>query len=324
MTNILDPILGTNPDHIQITNSEIQSFKDCKRKWYLNYYLGLGPKTENKIGPLPLGVRVHNSLEKYYTDDMNPVWTYKRLAKEDKEIFLETEEFLDDEKIKKFDSESELGRIMVEGYVEWVEEENRDADFEFVSAEKSVSVPLEINDQSVTLMGKVDLQLRKKMDDAVLITDFKTTAASAWNNYNLYSHMSEQLMLYVTLARAAGDKVDGGMYRLLKKVKRTGTAKPPFYDDKIVRFNDTQLESFWTRTMSTIYEMVDARQRLDAGESHLSVVYPRPSNECSWKCPFFQMCTMMDDGSDYTGFLNDQFIKRDPNARYGEESNSSK
>lgn len=670
MTELLEPLLGRYPETINITNSEIQTFKDCRRKWYLSYYLGLTPKKEKLDGPLPLGTRVHDSLELYYTDGIDPVITYNTLATDDRIRFQATEEFLDESTLKKYDSDLELGRIMVEGYKEWIEEDSRDADFEFVEAEKAVSYPVDFDGVTVNLMGKIDLKLRNKIDDSILITDHKalhvdqrvltpegwkrigdikvndlvyspsgeevrvkgvypqgevklnkitltdkteliacddhlwsvhkqnsshaqvvstremkefgvtrnsnsnkvwkitnitgqkklfstrnnnlpadpysiglwigdgnkdgrisvheseihdlvkgnlyseytsryfpetnmlsiygdyrddvgvrknkwkdtlmslglwglgsherfipriyietsyenrlkilrgimdadgcvrgknkqivlnttsrrlasdlvelsqslggratvgsrparsyyygenqekrvrrevfyvsfqfnadtcpftlprkielfkskprvawdryigsiedsgvgeavcievdsddklyiteghtrthnTTAASAWSNYDKYTHMSEQLMFYITLSRAIGENVDGAMYNLLKKVKRTGTAKPPFYDRKIVRFNPTQLDSFWDRTMSTIADIVDTRKRLDDGESHLTAAYPRPSNECAWKCPFFEMCTMMDDGSSYERYLDDFYVKVDPNARYG-------
>lgn len=319
MTELLEPLLGRYPETINITNSEIQTFKDCRRKWYLSYYLGLTPKKEKLDGPLPLGTRVHDSLELYYTDGIDPVITYNTLATDDRIRFQATEEFLDESTLKKYDSDLELGRIMVEGYKEWIEEDSRDADFEFVEAEKAVSYPVEIDGVTVNLMGKIDLKLRNKIDDTIFITDHKTSAASAWSNYDKYTHMSEQLMFYITLSRAIGEDVDGAMYNLLKKVKRTGTAKPPFYDRKVVRFNSTQLDSFWDRTMSTIADMVETRQRLDGGESHLTAAYPRPSTDCSWKCPFFEMCTMMDDGSSYDRYLDDFYTKVDPNARYGEQ-----
>lgn len=318
MTDILSPILGTHPSEVNISNSEIQTFKDCKRKWYLTYYLGLAPKKEKLDGPLPLGTRVHDSLELYYSDGVDPVVTYNTLATDDRIKFQQTEEFLDEKALKKYDSDLELGRIMVEGYKEWVEEDSRDADFEFVEAEKTVSYSIDAETTKVNMIGKIDLKLRNKLDDTILITDHKTSAASAWHHYALNTHMSEQLMYYVTLSRAVGEDVDGAMYNLLKKVKRTGTAKPPFYDRIIVRFNDTQLDSFWSRTMSTIMDIVETRNRLDSGESHLTAAYPRPSNDCSWKCPFFQMCTMMDDGSSYDQYLEDQFQKNNPNERYGD------
>ena len=319
MTELFEPILGRFPESIDITNSEIQTFKDCRRKWYLNYYLGLKPREVSKMGPLPLGTRVHDSLELYYTDDIDPVITYNKLAGEDKRLFLLSEESNDESKEKKFDSELELGRIMVEGYKEWIEENNLDADMEFVSAEKAVNYHVDFDGTDVNLMGKIDLKMKNKIDDTIHIVDHKTTAASAWQNYTKYSHMSEQLMYYITLSKAVGEDVDGAIYNLLKKVKRSGTAKPPFYDRITVRFNPTQLDSFWNRTMSTVNDIVDVRSRLDDGESHLTAVYPRPSNECSWKCDFFKMCTMMDDGSSYDRFLGDFYEKRDPNERYGKE-----
>ena len=173
MTELFEPILGRFPESIDITNSEIQTFKDCRRKWYLNYYLGLKPREVSKMGPLPLGTRVHDSLELYYTDDIDPVITYNKLAGEDKRLFLLSEESNDESKKKKFDSELELGRIMVEGYKEWIEENNLDADMEFVSAEKAVNYHVDFDGTDVNLMGKIDLKMKNKIDDTIHIVDHK-------------------------------------------------------------------------------------------------------------------------------------------------------
>ena len=41
-----------------LSNSEIQVFKDCRRKWWLNYYRRLQPKKKEFTGALALGSRI--------------------------------------------------------------------------------------------------------------------------------------------------------------------------------------------------------------------------------------------------------------------------
>lgn len=317
-----EPFLGRNPKSVSITNSDIQTFKDCKRKYWLGSYRALKPKKKIVMGPLPLGSRVHNALEQFYTTGENPVDAYERFQRIDNKVFLESPEANFEDNIKKFNSESELGRIILEGYMEWMAEENPDADIEVIGAEKKLSYRLTDFDPRVELMGKTDLKVKRASSGKHALLDHKT--AASFSTYYETSHMSEQLMLYVMLEKLDtenGDpKVDGGIYNLLKKVKRTGTAKPPFYERLDVRFNDQTLESFWIRTLGTVRDIMELRDRLDAGEDHRFYAYPSPTKDCTWKCPFFQVCPMFDDGSSAEAMLEELFDQVDPHARYEEEN----
>lgn len=322
MQHEIEPILGRHPERVSISNSEIQTFKNCRRQWWLTYYRGLKPKEENLVGPLPLGTRVHNALELYYRDGVNPVEAYTRLQNEDNQRFLASGQATNADAVKKFNSESELGRIMVEGYLEWEAEENNDAYFDVIGAEKKLSHVLE-DQPRVEIIGKVDLRARRRSDGSRATLDHKT--AASFDNYYKHSHASEQLMTYTMLERLDPDddtKVDGGIYNLLKKVKRTAKATPPFYERLDVRFNKKQLDSHWIRLQGTVKNMMDVRDALDDGADHRFVAYPTPRMD--WKCtptgcPFATVCTWFDDGSAAEDYLDDHFHVVNPNERYGSE-----
>jgi hypothetical protein len=321
---MLQPVLGSAAPFVEISNSEMQTFKGCRRRWWLSYYAGLGPKEKSLLGPLPLGTRIHNSLEAYYTTGDHPVDVYARLQNMDNGLFLNTLESQSEEGIKKFESESELGRIMVEGYWEWLQETNADAYFDVIGAEKKLEHAPEEFGGRVNVIGKVDLRVRRRSDGSRCVVDHKS--AAQFTNYYLHAHQSEQLMLYTNLERRMPDEdstpVDGGIYNLLKKVKRTGKAKPPFYERIDVRFNKKTLRNAWTRTLGTISDILRVRDALDAGADPMLVAYPTPKMDwnCS-KCPFFKACHMFDDGSNVEAYLEDFYEKIDPNARYGTEAN---
>src|SRR5690606_4056213 len=120
---------------VPISNSEIQTYKECRRKWWLTYYRGLARKKKELIGPLPLGTRIHNSLEAFYKDGLHPVDAYMEFLAEDRIKFVMSDDANDEAKEKKFNSEAELGRIMLEGYIEWTEESGIDADIEVIGVE---------------------------------------------------------------------------------------------------------------------------------------------------------------------------------------------
>jgi len=321
----LKPVLGLNPEKVSISNSEIQTFKSCRRRWYLGSYMGLQEKEKTHTGPLPLGTRIHNALEVYYRDDVDPVDEYNRLQRIDAQKFRESPEASDEKAIKKFNEESELGRLMLEGYLEWLEDTNADDDIEHVSQEEQLRYTFE-HDPRVELIGKIDARIRRRSDGSLADLDFKTAAPSNFSYYLQYVAFSEQLKHYNLLEMLSNpdERIDGGRYRILKKVKRTGRAAPPFYADVDVRFNKKEMESFWIRITGTIRDIMAVRDGLDAGADDRSLAYP--SQKMDWtcgSCPFSKMCTMMDDGSDFEGFAQAFFTQGNPNERYNDDDKES-
>jgi hypothetical protein len=66
---------------------------------------------------------------------------------------------------------------------------------------------------------------------------------------------------------------------------------------------------------------MDVRDALDRGEDDRYFAYPTQKMDwtCS-TCPFVKFCTMMDDGSDFEGFIHDNFRQIDPNERYNDKT----
>ena len=218
-----------------------------------------------------------------------------------------------------FDNEAELGRIMLEGYIQWLEDEGIDADLEIISQEERLEA--DFLDGRVKVVGKIDQRVRRKTDGTRMIRDFKTSA----NFSDIYKtvQMNEQFILYMVLEmlkKNEDERVSGAIVTALKKNKRTATARPPFYDQIEVEHNVFELRNFYARLQGELREILSFWERLDAGEDHHAVAYPTPSRDCSWKCPFANVCQMFDDGSDVERALSDQFESRDPFEYYGDLS----
>lgn len=314
MTDLLQPMLGKNPDLVPISNSELQCFKSCKRKWWLAYYRGLRPKQSKAFGPLALGTRLHAALEGYYADNLDLVQEYVRLLQIDRVKLTATEQ-----DTAKFDSEGELGRIMLEGYVNWLEETGADSGLEIVGAEKKVSALL-MNDK-VELRGKLDLRVKRRVDNVRLFLDHKSVAS--FDSITRTAHMSEQGMMYQlleTLTTEEGDeRCDGLIYNMLRKVKRSANARPPFYERLEVHWNRKTMQAFWSRLHGTISEMLRVREQLDKGADHTYVAFPTPTQDCTWKCEFFAVCPMFDDGSAAEELIDVYYTQDDPYQRYENE-----
>ena len=167
----LEPYHGKNARNIPVSYSEISMYKECKRKWWLTYYRGLSPLKYELIGPLPLGTRVHFALERKYKHGENPVTAYTRQLNIDRGVFESGPDGQVEEKVKKFNDEAELGRLMVEGYEEWLEESGEDDKYSVLAVEKEVSHPF--LDGRFRVRGKVDLKVEDNIDGAILSMDHK-------------------------------------------------------------------------------------------------------------------------------------------------------
>lgn len=302
----------TETKPLRISNSELQTFKDCRRKWWLSYYRRLRPRMETKTGALALGSRIHAALDDYYSKDIPLLEAHAAWVEKDRQQLIEEMRDTSD-----LDSEAELGRIMLEGYLDWVEENGIDAELEMISTEEIISMPL--FDGKVELQGKIDMRVRRKADGVRMFRDFKTVGGS-FTDFASMAHMNEQILTYMMLETAQnkeGERSEGGIFTMLKKVKRSANARPPFYEQMEVRHNVFALRNFWQRIHGTISDLLNVRQALDEGANHQFIAYPRPSRDCKWKCPFFAVCPLFDDGSAVEQAISDAYESADPYGYYG-------
>jgi hypothetical protein len=299
---------------IRLSNSEIQTFKDCRRRWWLTYYRRMQPKNKEFTGALALGSRIHSALDDHYARGVPLLQAHSDLVKRDRKILED-----DWRDTATLESEAELGRIMLEGYLQWVEDEGIDAELEIVSTEETIIAPL-FNGE-VELQGKLDMRVRRKIDGVRMFRDFKTVGGSLTDFANL-APMNEQILTYMLLESMKVDekeRSEGGIFTMLKKVKRTASARTPFYDQIEVRHNIFTMRSFWNRIHGVITDLMRTRKSLDEGEAPLFVAYPSPTRDCKWKCQFFSICTMFDDGSSAEQALSEMFEEADPYAYYGSD-----
>jgi hypothetical protein len=308
-----------------VSNSEIGQFKRCRRQWWLGTYRGLRPRKADWTGARRLGDKIHTVLAEVYSPT-SPIKTV------DDALGIWDEFILDELRVvpeleHELKKDHDLGRAMLEGYFQWLEETGADADWEVVDSEKEVSLPFVgyHGPRPVVLVGKKDLTIRKRSDGSRSFVDHKTV--QNFTDIPKTAHLNEQfkhysLLDYLEHLAQEGDPeratfVDGGIFNMLRKVKRTASAKPPFFDRHEVRHNVHQLRAYWHRLAGEVTEIQRAEDRLAAGENHLAVAYPSPTRDCSWDCDFFAVCHMLDDETAYAeAFLADAYEPGDPYARY--------
>lgn len=308
---------------IILSNSSIQTFKQCRRKYWLEHYRRLKSKQQEYIGPLALGSRIHKALEVYYARmgagqtsaqaDLLGIWA--DLSDYDRWDFPEG--FVDE---NAYDAEAELGRVMLEGYLQWIEDEGIDSELDILSQEERLEA--DMLEGRVKLVGKIDQRVKRTLDGSRWIRDFKT-AASFTDIYKTIQ-MNEQFLTYMVLEMLNGidedSRVGGAIVTALRKNKRTSAARPPFYEQLEVEHNLFELRNFFMRLQGELRAIVGMVDALDAGEDHHVVAYPSPSRDCSWRCPFYAACPMFDDGSDVERYIADNYDEGDPFDYYGAAS----
>lgn len=312
------------------SNSAVRTFKRCRRKWWLGWYRGLTARVESPTGALAIGQRIHRALREYYVPFGQPRvdprsalevfivrdWSVvtQRYEAQSVEVPLELR--------KKFAAEADLERAMIEGYVQWLSEEAEDVDLEVVAPETYLEV--DITNQLLParkptkIIGKLDVRVRRRRDDVRRFIDHKTTGSFSQSMKTL--PLDEQMLHYHLLewlsTQDGEERCDAALYNMLRKVKRTARAEPPFFKRVTVHHNAHELESYRERLFATIDDMHLAREALDDGQSVNRWAYPNPTRDCAWDCPFFQVCPMFDDGSRVEEMIAQYFTASDPLAYY--------
>lgn len=302
-----------------ISHSELADFKSCRRRWWLRWHRGLRPREDEPIGPRAIGNRIHQSLALYYTpgyvNSLDPVAALELLIARDWTTLSTTLPGLAGDLRKQFDSEANLERAMVSGYVDWLSDTGSDAYLDVTAPESYVehSIGPYRRYEDVRLIGRLDVRVRRTTDGSAMFLDHKTVQNFVQPSRTL--KLDEQMLHYHLLERRGNDlataRSDGALYNMIRRVKRTPQARPPFYERLQVRHNDHEIESYAKRTEGTVLDLLKVEERVQAPELHRSYAYPRPSRECLW-CPFFEVCPMFDDGSRAEDMLEARFQTGDP------------
>jgi hypothetical protein len=313
-----------------ITYSELKNYLADRRRWWLADVRGLRLRKEklNPTGTRAVGDRYHQGLEAYYravaegeTDETAHAAAYAVVTAR---FTAELEEYpvFESELLK----ERELVMLMLEGYFEWLAEEGEDADLEILAAEEAVQTPLLDPDGRFVLLGKLDARARKRSSGHTAFLEHKAvsnlTDLPKWAHANpqfLHYHLLEFLRLMADGAsadEAEHERTDGLILNMGRTVKRTARATPPFFAREHILHNREELRSYWLRVMSLAEEMQRARERLAAGEDPRIVCPANPTRDSTWADPFWPCYTMLDDGSDFEGYLAENYVVVDPLERY--------
>lgn len=318
---------------VRVSNGQLQTFARCPRKWWLGWIRKLALRRDDPTSVRSTGTRVHRALAAYYAPPGQPTvdprdaleriivddWTLIRnevyeVAAGEGEAELRLSEVAND-----FNAAVALERAMIEGYVEWLTETGADSELEVVTAEAPQAALLEVDGMPpIQLVSLTDTRVRRKTDGALLFIDHKTVgdfkapvALMPMNRQMLHYHLVEFLNTPRGEARCGG-----ALYNMLRRVKRTGAAKPPFFERVESRHSDVELDVYRRQTVGTVSRMLAAQAALAGGADHQQVVPPTVQDDCRWSCDFFAICHMFDDGSHVEPLIDNLYRVVNPWSRY--------
>ncbi len=284
-----------SPENYSFSHSEMSTFKDCRRRWFLQYYMKLRRRREPRSKARDTGILVHAALHTFYVaggldGEYAEDIMFQYLSNARDEDMLKVEEV----ERKVVEDVHKTAKILCEGYIEWLAETGADIGYKFTQSEVELRMPGPV--PGTELMGIVDLGGEEERSGDLFVMDTKVTGSIDTMVKGL--HMVEQGPMYAILAKANDPNPNRGfrvIWNMIKNSKQTARAKPPFYQRYEFAMNKDQLVQFYEQLQGQITDMLRTEERLNAGESHVQVAYPTPSDTCSWKCPYFALCGAMND-----------------------------
>lgn len=332
-----------------VSNSELTMWRRCRRKWWLSYYRRLTLRVVDYSSVMRKGDRLHRVLAEWYQPTHEAdfdIFAYQnQVIGEDRAAVEETARHITEHRedddvaqitasaLESYDKDVQLERIMLEGYLQWLQEIGADSDYRVLQAEVPVCVPVQQAPIDVSYLSNGVLQRRTACVSALGIMDAQVEDVNSGLRY-LIDHktvgsfgetvrllgINTQIAHYLMMERLQyGTRSAGVIYNMLRRVKRTASAKPPFYERHLVQHNDYVLETYRRQLLSTAHDMLIAGFLLSDGYAHQEIVYPTPCAQCSWDCPFFVVCGMLNDSSADAGaqdFLTTYYQQCDPLERY--------
>lgn len=291
------------------SNSEIGTWRDCRRKWMLTYYVGLRKKERDVRFPTEVGNLVHGAFETFYlnggihaTDSAALAHQYlvDKRAEDLAECIGEHHETI----IKAH----KTADACLSSYLHWLDETGADLDLRIIGSEDKLEMSGPI--ENTVLNGRIDLLAEDTRTGDIVVIDLKLVASISEKIRML--HLDTQSKTYALLARAKYKRPVRVAFRIVKMNQRSARTKGPQEEEYAIVLNDGQVDTYFQQLRGIMGDIASVTERLDRGEHHQVVAYPSPSDTCSWKCPFFAVCPLLDDpASDAEWLLNDGFERKD-------------
>lgn len=273
----------------KISNSEANTWLQCRRKYFYGYIWDLEPKVQS--GPLTKGTIIHAFLEEYYLAKMDGF-------PEDEcrnAVTMLANRMAIDPSIDML--ELMKTRDLVMAYFEhWSEKDNER--YEVLAVETKFAVPM--IDDVFALAGTIDVVFRDLEDGSVVPVDHKSSY-NFWTDDQAAS--SGQFTKYIYAMRAQGHTVKRFMVNQL----RTRDLKPgnEIFRRTWVRPSDTRIRATIAQHVQVGSEIMEFR----ANPVKEAAIPIYDKYGCS-NCPFFQLCDSDTEGASLDHLIASEYQKR--------------
>lgn len=297
---------------VVLTHSDIESFLQCRRRFAWAYVNDLSPP-EAVWGDLPLGSRVHSSVEGLY-DGKDPVAIHDALARRDV-ADLEATATRPPWALDQLYKDIIVGRNCVTSYVEFVD---ADGDKGLKCVGNEVKLEASFCDGQVLLRGKADRVFERELDGALIVDDLKTS--SVWRT-GLQERLerSYQPYTYAVLERLVEPDryVAGAQFTVVKKVANKRRVKDALVERFPVPGFHAAVETKQRQLEEISREILRLIERVQT-EGTLTAAFPSPADHCRW-CAFRHPCELADESpAAAEAMLDAEFRRGVKHERYDE------
>lgn len=274
-------------DLIRVSNSELETYRQCRLKHQLQY--GERWRTDEEHPALSRGTLFHSVMEGHYRQILQ--WredgeTIDSAAMA-QDLFLAVAPLLYEEGTGNQSEQQELIEWMYRGYVDCY---GLDPHWEIIGIEVPLNAPLFYADGSPTrfaLSGTADLVVRDNSAGGGLwIVDHKTCKDLPKKDFDL----EDQTAIYSYLLREAGMNIRGAIYNHVRTYKLKTRAMGD--DERFKRTHTVRSEQELRTCVDELIETMDeAYDRLDRYGDDVRDAPRTPDGErCGWKCNLTEAC----------------------------------
>jgi hypothetical protein len=292
-------------DTLRIRQSSIKEFLRCRRKWAFDYLESI-EKVRDPNQPHPyfsLGTLIHSGIEAYWTGG-NPAKVVQDAQNAVIDAANQNLQPLSKEWVDVF----KYGNAMMSGYPNWAESgEFQNIKVTGCEQEMEWHVGV-INGIDVTITGTVDRLEEDRITGWKGVGDIKSTQSFLRANAHLFQLLTYGILVEETL----GWLPDYVVTEQIKKVLRTGAAKPPYYLRVEPYVNEPMFARHREHLVEIVHDMTSLLLRYNMVGVESTGLYPNRTKECEYDCPYMPICTGLDDGSNYQNIILTNYKKKEP------------
>lgn len=271
-------------------------YRDCPRKWYLKYMLGLRPSFTSPA--FLLGGAMHDALQAYYEG--------KGSLEHAQRVFRDglSDRRTQYAEISKFTEDFNRGPKMLEVFHERVGKDDF-SNYELIEAEREYRINFGPEGSRFTFTMRPDRVLRRRSDKLVFPVETKTSSYSV-TAAGTAAERGDQVTSYLWgLTKEHPDWEIGGclidvLYNKGSVFDSKRTATPAFR-------SKYELQTFELGLYGTIVELTQKYLSLESYPWPL--LFPQHRASCShWGCEYMGVCfTPIKDGEVPPGFIKDEW-----------------